>query len=235
MSEAKLYTQDEMDILLGLKPDSDNYQYFKTSNINCTKLFHQNVRGIYATFIIDDCYIRVFLPKLDANIDETIASNEMNTLFRGDKSSFLISYVDLFSRSREEFGGVNHTANVWPYIDIKGSISGSSIGNMIYKTWTWAKSKILPNFNLSGALLEDGLPIMELSSTNKEFCYISGGSVLLDKTSGARVLVLYVDNVLNQLGTNAQTAVPKIPIFINTDVLTNVVYFSGVSSADTKF
>ena len=235
MSEAKLYTKDEMDILLGLKPNSDNYQYFTTSNIRCTKLFHQNVRGIYATFIIDNCYIRFFLPKLSANIDETIASNKMNTLFKGDKSSFLNSYVDLFERSSEEFGGVNHTANVWPYIDIKGSIIGSSIGNMIYSTWTWVKNKILPNFNLSGALLADGLPIMKLSSTNKEFCYISGGSVLLDKTSGARVLVLYVDNVLNQLGTNAQTAVPKIPIFINKDMLQDVVYFSGVSSADTKF
>lgn len=84
-------------------------------------------------------------------------------------------------------------------------------------------------------MLANGLPIIKLGSTNREFCYISGGSVLLDKTSGARTLVLYVDNVLNQLGTNLQTAIPKIPIFINKDVLTDVVYFSGISTADTKF
>lgn len=224
-----------MDILLGRKPDQDGSQVFSTKNIDCKKLLHLNVRGIYTTFIIDNCYIRVFLPNRIAGLDETLVSTNMNTLYRGDKNSFLSSYVNFVQRVSEEFGGANHTANVWPYIGIKGSISGSSIGSMIHNTWTWAKSKILPNFNLSGALLADGLPVMKLSSTNKEFCYISGGSVLLDKTNGARVLVLYVDNVLNQLGTNSQTAVSKIPIFINVDVLTDVVYFSGVSTADTEF
>ena len=235
MSEAKIYTKDEIDIILGREPYSDNTQYFATSNINCEKLLHMNVRGIYTTFIIDNCYIRVFLPKNLASIDEIIASQQINTLYKGDKSSFLISYVDSFQRRSEEFGGVNHTTNIWPYIDIKGSISGSNIGSIIYNTWTWAKNTILPNFNLSGDLLANGLPIIKLGSTNREFCYISGGSVLLDKTSGARTLVLYVDNVLNQLGTNLQTAIPKIPIFINKDVLTDVVYFSGISTADTKF
>ena len=236
MSEANLYTTDEINTLLGRRPAQNGSQVFLTKNIDCSKLIHTNVRGIYTTFIIGNCYIRVFLPNRAARIDEILASNNMNTLYPGeDKSSFLFLYVDSIQKRSDEFGGVNHTANVWPYIDIKGSISGSSIGNMIYSTWTWAKNKILPNFNLSGALLEDGLLIMKLNSTNKEFCYISGGSVLLDKTSGARVLVLYVDNVLNQLGTNAQTAVPKIPIFINKDMLQDVVYFSGVSTADTEF
>lgn len=112
MSEAKIYTKDEIDIILGREPYSDNTQYFATSNINCEKLLHMNVRGIYTTFIIDNCYIRVFLPKNLASIDEIIASQQINTLYKGDKSSFLISYVDSFQRRSEEFGGVNHTTNI---------------------------------------------------------------------------------------------------------------------------